>query len=171
MLKASVSGKVDGLRFRHLHADFKSHTGISQTRIYLECECERLRHHVSRKKTAIALEALLRRLAAPAASACSTSDVSVEIIRVWNDGKVATRVLGRLHNRCSTPTAAEIQLLFLGSDGALVSVWRGWPTASVDIDPKSDFPFEFGILQVAGATRVTAKVLRVRRLQELGASR
>lgn len=93
---------------------------------------------------------------------CKTSDIHVDSLKTAN-GQIATRLIGRIINRCSEPTGVQVKFIFYGKSGDLVKVVDAWPASTSNVAPQSDFPFEFAIEKVDAFTRVEARVIRVER--------
>ncbi|SFU89398.1 hypothetical protein SAMN05216350_107191 [Polaromonas sp. YR568] len=92
---------------------------------------------------------------------CSVSDISVESVSTSN-GLVATKVRGRLVNRCSSPTGPQVKFVFWSKSGTLLRVFDAWPASVNNIQPGSDYPFEFSLEKVDNFDRLEVRVIQTR---------
>lgn len=96
------------------------------------------------------------------AAECRVSDIQVDSLRSTN-GQIATRLMGRIVNRCSEPTGVQVKFIFYDRSGELVKVVDAWPASTTNVASQSDFPFEFSVEKVNAFARVEARVIRVER--------
>lgn len=76
---------------------------------------------------------------------CSTSDFSVKDFKVMV-GRVnePMKMPGKLVNNCSSPAAAQVEIIAKSASGSVIEKKKGWPAGTANIAPGKNVSFDMG---------------------------
>lgn len=96
-------------------------------------------------KLLLAAAAIFAAVPLAAHADCSVKDFSVQNFKVEPSGPGRPMHMpGQLVNNCTTPAAAQIEIMAKGSDGKIIMKRKGWPAGTSNIAPGKSLSFDMG---------------------------